>query len=151
MMKRTTIMAHMEGHRQRLNEGLIFWKATNDIERAGSEYTTTEYTEESREFYDSGELPFNIEAGAIVRPLLSYHKGMEVVIGFTVKSSVKVFVEEITEYDVQRIVRDLIAAEISKEVGYGIGGFSVDCKLTKLYMEEKLTWDEYVAMITESC
>ena len=150
-MKRTTIMALMEGHKKRLNEGLIFWKAVNDIERAGSEYVTTEYSEQDHVFYSDSELQFDIKAGAIVRPLIHYHKGIDVVVGLTVKSSVDVFVNEITEYDVQRVVRDLIAVEVSKVLGYGIGGYSVDCKLTKLYLEEKLTWDEYCETIGGSC
>ena len=149
-MKRSTILALMEGHKIRLNEGLNFWKATGDIDRAGAEYTTTEYTTQTHEFYD-GEIPFDIPKGAIVKPYSSWYKGTDVVIGIEVRNTYTRFIDEITEYDIQRVVRDAIAVEISKVVGYGVGGYSVDCKLTKLYMDEKLTWEEYCETVGGNC
>jgi len=149
-MKRSTILAIMEGTEQSLNESLIFWKATNDIERAGSRFTTEEYTTQTHEFYD-GDIPFDIPSGSVVKPYTSWYKGNDVVIGIEVRNSYKRFVDEITDYDVQSIVRELIAKEVSKVIGYGIGGYSVDCKLTKLYLEEKLTWEEYCETIGGSC
>ncbi len=149
-MKRSTILAVMEGTKQSLNESLIFWKATNDIERAGNKFTTTEYTSQTHEFYD-GEIPFDIPKGAVVKPYSSWYKGTDVVIGIEVRHTYTRLIDEITEYDIQRVVRESIAKEVSKVLGYGVGEYSIDCKLTKLYMDEKLTWEEYCETIGGSC
>ena len=143
-------MALMEGHKQRLNEGLIFFKATNDIERAGDEYTTVKYSENRHRFYD-GKLPFDIPADSEVIPMTEGYKGNTVVVGLMVQSHKKVLVDEITDYDVQRVVRGLIAKEVSKTTGRYVSDYNIDCKLTKLYLEEKLTWNEYVESVSSNC
>ena len=149
-MKRSTIQALMEGHKQRLNEGLIFWKATNDLDRAGDEYVYEVYDTDIYKFGD-GDINFKLETGDRPEPYTEWYKGNDVVVGFSVSKSHKEFVESFTDYDVQRIVRPLIAKAVAKTTGQYVMDYQIDCKLTALYVEKKLTWEEYCKTIVGSC
>jgi len=143
-LKPHTIEAMIQGEKERRQMNLIFDKARGDTALAHSESISSR-TEQVVIMLGSKYGEIVIPDGAYLFPYTEIYKGQDVIVGMYFNEHHVEFVNEIDEYYVMNRVRELLGEHIS------VSSYNIDCKLTKLYLANDITWKQYVDSVRGVC